>query len=198
MLPTTQTCDHGAVLADGATALRLVKTKREFAEVVSKRGGDYALVHGQHVKFVTDSLMADDEAVAFVRRNGRFGVSLEGLDASAVLVCLGHFEMHSIPASASPPAGPPRRKTTGGRRRQRDERKVIMAITMAMMTFLSCLCLLRPPVVFRRGGPAGGGERGDGVRLEVADTHGRRVQSLQRHPEPSVAAPRRPRPRRRP
>jgi hypothetical protein len=28
--------------------------------VVSKRGGDYALVHGQHIKFITDSLLTDE------------------------------------------------------------------------------------------------------------------------------------------
>ncbi|ELR12325.1 uncharacterized protein ACA1_373920 [Acanthamoeba castellanii str. Neff] len=70
------------------------KTGREFTEVVSKRGGDYALIHGQRTKFITDSLLTDE-------RNGRFGVSLEGLDESAVLVCIGQFEMHSIPAFSS-------------------------------------------------------------------------------------------------
>jgi hypothetical protein len=43
--------------------------------------------------------------VAFVQRNGRFGVSLEGLDESAVLVCIGQFEMHSIPAFSSSSSG---------------------------------------------------------------------------------------------
>jgi hypothetical protein len=32
--------------------------------VVSKRGGDYALIHGQRTKFITDSLLTDEVCAA--------------------------------------------------------------------------------------------------------------------------------------
>jgi hypothetical protein len=44
------------------------KTGREFTEVVSKRGGDYALIHGQRTKFITDSLLTDEVCAAALFR----------------------------------------------------------------------------------------------------------------------------------
>jgi hypothetical protein len=48
--------------------LDVSKTGREFTEVVSKRGGDYALIHGQRTKFITDSLLTDEVCAAALFR----------------------------------------------------------------------------------------------------------------------------------
>lgn len=76
------------------------------------------MVHGQHIKFIAESILTEQvissdavqqphldiiyaylcvqEAVDFVEGNGRFGLSLTGIDTSAVLLCIGQFEMHDI------------------------------------------------------------------------------------------------------
>lgn len=42
------------------------QTEKEFTEVLSKRGGDYADLHGQHIKFITESILTDKVCPLFI------------------------------------------------------------------------------------------------------------------------------------
>jgi hypothetical protein len=71
------------------------ETGKEFVELVSKKGGDYARVLGDHFEFTTNDLRTDEAAREFLTKAPGFG--LKGLESEfETTLCIGPAQLKNI------------------------------------------------------------------------------------------------------